>query len=56
MNQKYSLQDKIIKYFPEEIARLNNKIGAMEEDTIKLYKNILNLMQMVFSLYENKTE
>ena len=36
MNQKYSLQDKIIKYFPEEIARLNNKIGAMEEDTIKL--------------------
>ena len=36
INQKYSLQDKIIKYFPEEIARLNNKIGAMEEDTIKL--------------------
>ena len=36
MNQKYSLQDRIIKYFPEEIARLNNKIGAMEEDTIKL--------------------
>lgn len=36
MNQKYSLQDKIVKYFPEEIARLNNKIGAMEEDTIKL--------------------
>ena len=36
MNQKYSLQDKIIKYFPEEIARINNKIGAMEEDTIKL--------------------
>ena len=36
MNQKYSLQDRIIKYFPEEIVRLNNKIGAMEEDTIKL--------------------
>ena len=36
MNQKYSLQDKIIKYFPEEITRLNNKIGAMEEDIIKL--------------------
>ena len=36
MNQKYSLQDKIIKYFPEEIARLNNKIAAMEEDIIKL--------------------
>jgi len=36
MNQKYSLQDKVIKHFPEEIARLNNKIAAMEEDTIKL--------------------
>ena len=36
MNQKYSLQDKVIKYFPEEIARLNNKVGAMEEDTIWL--------------------
>lgn len=36
MNQKYSLQDKVIKYFPEEIARLNNKIGAMEEDIIWL--------------------
>lgn len=36
MNQKYLLEDKIIKYFPEEITRLNNKIGAMEEDTVKL--------------------
>ena len=36
MNQKYSLQDKIMKYFPEEIIRLNNKIEAMKEDTIKL--------------------
>ena len=25
-----------MKYFPEEIVRLNNKIGAMEEDTIWL--------------------
>ena len=36
MNQKYALQDKVIKYYPEEITRLNNKISAMEEDTIKL--------------------
>ena len=36
MNQRYALQDKVIKYFPEEIARLNNKIEAMEEDTIWL--------------------
>lgn len=36
MNQKYTLQDKVIKYYPEEITRLNNKIAAMEEDIIKL--------------------
>ena len=36
MNQKYALQDKVIKHYPEEITRLNNKIAAMEEDTIKL--------------------
>ena len=36
MSQKYSFQDKIVKYFPEEIARLKNKIAAMEEDVIKL--------------------
>jgi len=36
MNQKYSLQDKVLKYYPEEITRLNNKIAAMEEDIIKL--------------------
>ena len=36
MNQRYSLQDKVIKYFPEEISRLNNKISAIEEDTVKL--------------------
>ena len=36
MNQKYTLQDKVIKYYPEEITRLDNKIAAMEEDTIKL--------------------
>ena len=36
MNQRYSLQDKVIKYFPEKIARLNNKISAMEEDTVNL--------------------
>ena len=36
MNQKYSLQDKILKYYPEEINRLNNKIAAMEEDIVNL--------------------
>lgn len=36
MNQKYALQDKVLKHYPEEITRLNNKIAAMEEDTIKL--------------------
>ena len=36
MNQKYALQDKVLKHYPEEITRLNNKIAAMEEDTTKL--------------------
>jgi len=36
MNQRYALQDKVIKFFPEEISRLNNKIEAMEEDMVKL--------------------
>ena len=36
MSQKYDLQDKTIKYFPQAIAKLDEKIAAMEEDTIKL--------------------
>ncbi len=36
LNTKYALQDKVIKYFPEEITRLNNKITAMEEDIKRL--------------------
>ena len=36
MSQKYDLQDKILKFFPEEISRQNEKILAMEEDSIKL--------------------
>lgn len=36
MSQKYDLQDKILKYFPQEIAKTNEKIAAMEEDIIKL--------------------
>ncbi len=36
MSQKYDLQDKTIKYFPQEITKLNEEIAAMEEDTIKL--------------------
>ena len=36
MSQKYDLQDKILKYFPQEIAKANEKIAAMEEDIIKL--------------------
>ena len=36
MSQKYDLQDKTIKYFPQEIAKSNERIAAMEEDIIKL--------------------
>ena len=62
MNQKYSLQDKVIKYFPEEIARLNNKIAAMEEDTVKLdeytkpNKDGFSPMKIEDKLYTEKQE
>ena len=62
MNQKYSLQDKVIKYFPEEIARLNNKIAAMEEDIIKLEeytkpnKDGFSPMKIEDRLYTEKQE
>lgn len=62
MNQKYSLQDKVIKYFPEEIARLNNKIGAMEEDIIwldehtKPNKDGFSPMKLEDTLYTEKQD
>ena len=36
LNQKYLIEDKIVKYFPQQIARLEAQIGAMEEDMLKL--------------------
>ena len=36
MSQKYELQDKILKYYPQEIARIDEKIGAMEYDIVTL--------------------
>ena len=36
MSQKYDLQDKTLKYFPQEIAKSNERIAAMEEDIVKL--------------------
>ena len=36
MSQKYDLQDKTLKYFPQEIAKSNERIVAMEEDIVKL--------------------
>ena len=36
MSQKYDLEDKTIKYYPQQIARLENQIKAMEQDIITL--------------------
>ncbi|MBR3325264.1 MAG: DEAD/DEAH box helicase family protein [Clostridia bacterium] len=36
MSQKYDLQDKIVKYFPETISKQDRRIACMEEDLIKL--------------------
>lgn len=36
------MQDKIAKYYPAEIDRAEEKIAAMEEDTIKLQEYTKN--------------
>ena len=41
-SQKYLLQDKIAKYYPAEIEKAEEKIAAMEEDTIKLQEYTKN--------------
>ncbi len=41
LNQKYELQDKLIKFYPGAIEMQNAKIAAMEEDVIKLRDNTL---------------
>lgn len=41
LNQKYELQDKLIKFYPSAIEMQNAKIAAMEEDVIKLRDNTL---------------
>ena len=39
LNQKYSLEDKIIKFYPSEIKRLENRIYIMKEDLEIVRKN-----------------
>lgn len=36
MSQKYELQDKIVKYYPNEIIRLESRISDMKKDVIHL--------------------
>ena len=42
MNQKYELQDKIIKLYPQQIAILEEKIEAMEYDIVSLQNQLNN--------------
>ncbi len=39
MSQKYDLEDKVIKYYPKQMAELNAKIAGVEKDmeTVKSY-------------------
>ena len=39
LNQKYLLQDRISKYYPEQISQLNNVISAIEKDKVILNEN-----------------
>ena len=38
LSEKYALEDKVIKYYPNEIKRLENRIEDMKED-IEVFKN-----------------
>ncbi len=38
MSEKYALEDKVIKYYPNEIKRLENRIEDMKED-IEVFNN-----------------
>lgn len=38
LSEKYALEDKVIKYFPNEIKRLENRIEDMKED-IEVFNN-----------------
>lgn len=38
LSEKYALEDKVIKYYPNEIKRLENRIEDMKED-IEVYNN-----------------
>ena len=42
LNQVYDLEDRINKFYPQEINRLDNLISAMEEDSIIYYDNNKN--------------
>ena len=48
MSQKYELQDKITKAYPQQIAKLDEKIEAMEYDIVSL-QNQLNSNSDSFS-------
>lgn len=39
MNQKYQLEDQIIKFYPQELERLQKQIYAMEKDKAVLQNN-----------------
>lgn len=39
MNQKYELEDKILKYYPNEIEYLKNKLKSLELDNQKVNEN-----------------
>lgn len=39
MNQKYQLEDQIIKFYPQELERLQKQIYAMEKDEAVLQNN-----------------
>lgn len=62
LNQKYSLEDKIIKFYPNEIKRLENRIDIIKEDleivrnNPKSEENYFPGMTINDKIYKEKSE
>ena len=50
LSEKYNLEDKIIKFYPQKIAALNNTIKALEQDLPKIKSKDGNYYDMAVPL------
>lgn len=62
LSQKYEIEDKVVKYYPNEIKRLENRISALQGDIeqarerTKLNEKNFSPMTLEDTIYNEKTE